>query len=78
MFFSAMEAWDREQLGRTTAARTVSIPTRDVKTINFDLPKEQADSLYRWGYEETKEFFASPETQACLAKIQAARQETPA
>ena len=78
MFFSAMEAWDREQLGRTTAARTVSIPTRDVKTINFDLPKEQADSLYRWGYEETKEFFASPETQAYLAKIQAARQQAPA
>ena len=78
MFFSAMEAWDREQLGRTTAARTVSIPTRDVTTINFDLPKEQADSLYRWGYEETKEFFASPETQAYLAKIQAARQQAPA
>jgi len=78
MFFSAMEAWDREQLGRTTAARTVSIPTRDVKTINFDLPKEQADSLYRWGHEETKEFFASPETQAYLAKIHAARQEAPA
>lgn len=78
MFFSAMEAWDREQLGRTTAARTVSIPTRDVKTINFDLPKEQADSLYRWGYAETKEFFASPETQAYLAKIQAARQQAPA
>ena len=79
MFFSAMEAWDREQLGRTTAARTVSIPTHDVKTINFELTKEEADGLYRWGYEETKQFFASPETQEYLRKIEAAgRSETPA
>jgi NTE family protein len=72
MFFSAMEAWDREQLGRTTAARTVSIPTRDVKTINFELTKEEAKNLYRWGYEETERFFASPETQEYLGKIEAA------
>jgi NTE family protein len=79
MFFSAMEAWDREQLGRTTAARTVSIPTRDVKTINFELTKAEADDLYRWGYEETKTFFASPETQAYLRTIEAAaRAGTPA
>jgi len=78
MFFSAMEAWDREQLGRTTAARTVSIPTRDVKTINFELTKEEAKNLYRWGFEETKEFFASPETQEYLGKIEAAgRADTP-
>jgi NTE family protein len=70
MFSAAMEAWDREQLGRTTAARTVSIPTREVKTINFDLSKEEADNLYRWGYEETKEFFASDATQAYLRRIQ--------
>ncbi len=79
MFFSAMEAWDREQLGRTTAVRTVSIPTRDVKTINFELTKKEAKDLYRWGYEETKKFFASRETQAYLRKIEAAgRAETPA
>jgi NTE family protein len=77
MFMSAMEAWDREQLGRTTAARTVSIPTHDVKTINFDLTEEEANGLYRWGYEETKTFFASPATQEYLGKI-AARSETPA
>jgi NTE family protein len=79
MFFSAMEAWDREQLGRTTAARTVSIPTRDVKTINFELSKKEADALYGWGYEEAKAFFASPQTREYLRKIQAAREAgTPA
>jgi NTE family protein len=57
MFFSAMEAWDRRQVGRVTTARTVSIATRSIQTTNFDLTKKQADDLYRWGYEESKRFF---------------------
>ena len=73
MFFAAMEAWDREQLGRTTSARTVSIPTHEVKTTNFDLTRAEADNLYRWGYDETTAFFASAETRAYVEGIERRR-----
>lgn len=59
MFFSAMEAWDREHMSRVTAARTVSIPTGSVKTTDFGLRPRDADDLYRRGYEEAKRFFSS-------------------
>jgi NTE family protein len=75
MFFAAMEAWDREQLGRTTSARTVSIPTQAVKTTNFDLTKKEADDLYSWGYDETVAFFASPDTRTYVEAIERRRAE---
>ena len=77
MFISAMEAWDREQLGRVTSARTVSIPTRDVETTNFNLTEREADELYGWGYEEAVRFFESAETRAYVDSIEAAREEAP-
>ena len=75
MFMSAMEAWDREQLSRTTSARTVSIPTHDVKTTNFDLTRAEADALYGWGYDETTVFFRSPDTRAYVEQIERRRAE---
>jgi NTE family protein len=61
MFHAAMEAWDRKHLERMTAARTVSIPTHAIKTTQFGLSAQEADDLYRWGYEEAKAFFRSAE-----------------
>ena len=63
MFFSAMEAWDREQLGGAAFARTVSIPTHDVKTTDFRLSDAKARALYGWGKEAAERFFRSPHLQ---------------
>ena len=49
MFSAATEAWDREHLEQVVSARTVSIPTHDVKTTNFDLTAAEADGLYELG-----------------------------
>jgi NTE family protein len=60
MFFSAMEAWDREHLGGAAYARTISIPTHDVKTTDFNLSADKAEELYRWGEKAARGFFLSP------------------
>jgi hypothetical protein len=41
-----------------TAVRTVSIPTGDIRTAQFNLTADQADELFRAGYETAKAFFA--------------------
>jgi NTE family protein len=63
MFFSAMEAWDREHLGGAAYARTVSIPTHDVKTTDFNLSADTAQALYSWGEEAARRFFKSPKVR---------------
>jgi NTE family protein len=67
MFQSATEAWDREQLGRATSARTVSIPTRMIGTTDFGLSKDDAQRLYTWGVEAAERFLASDELREQLA-----------
>jgi NTE family protein len=69
MFQSATEAWDRDQLERSTAARTVSIPTGRVGTTQFSLSKDEAEQLYRSGLERTGAFFRSDETRAYLERF---------
>jgi NTE family protein len=66
MFHSAMEAWDRQHMAKVTAVRTVSIPTHDVKTTDFNLTRALAEDLYGWGYDEAKAFFESGEQQEYL------------
>ena len=66
MFHSTMEAWDRQHMSKVTAVRTVSIPTHEIKTTQFGLTKDDAESLYRWGYEEAKTFFESADQQEYL------------
>jgi NTE family protein len=77
MFQSATEAWDREQLGRATSARTVSIPTRSIGTTDFGLSKADADHLYQWGVEAAEHFFESDETKAHLADFERRRAAVP-
>ena len=61
IFASTTEAWD-QRMSEATTVRTVSIPTGSVKTLNFDLGREDRDYLYRSGYETAREFFrAEPE-----------------
>jgi NTE family protein len=66
MFSSATEAWDREQLAHIVSARTVSIPTHDVQTTDFNLTKDRADALYEWGNDAAKTFFLSGDVQTYL------------
>jgi NTE family protein len=69
MFQAATEAWDRDQLERSTAARTVSIPTGRVGTTQFSLSKDEAEQLYRSGLERAGAFFGSDETRAYLERF---------
>jgi NTE family protein len=69
MFQAATQAWDREQLGRATAVRTVSIPTGAIGTTQFDLSDEDARFLYESGMRRTADFFRSDETRAYLERF---------
>jgi NTE family protein len=66
MFSAATEAWDREHLAHVVSARTVSIPTHDVKTTNFNLTAAEADGLYEWGEASARAFFADEPQQTYL------------
>jgi NTE family protein len=61
MFSASMEAWDREQMKLVVSARTVSIPTHDISTTDFDLTGPQADDLYGWGKGAANAFFTAAE-----------------
>lgn len=69
MFQAATQAWDREQLGRSTAVRTVSIPTGTIGTTKFDLTDDEARFLYDSGQRRTAAFFADDETRAYLGRF---------
>jgi NTE family protein len=66
MFSAATEAWDRAHMEQVVSARTVSIPTHDVKTTNFNLSVAEADGLYEWGDAAAKAFFTAADQQAYL------------
>jgi NTE family protein len=66
MFSAATEAWDRAHMEQVVSARTVSIPTHDVKTTNFNLSVAEANGLYDWGDAAAKAFFTDADQQAYL------------
>jgi NTE family protein len=61
IFASATEAWNL-RMSEASTVRTVSVPTGEVKTLNFNLTAADRAYLYRSGYETAREFFrAEPE-----------------
>jgi hypothetical protein len=52
-----MEAADIMHMAKATGVRTVSIPTRDIGSLDFSLSRADVERLYRWGYEEARRFF---------------------
>jgi len=57
LFLTMMEAHDRMYISNGAFARTVMIPTMGVKTTEFDLSSQRADSLYQSGVSAAREFF---------------------
>lgn len=66
MFGAATEAWDRRQMELVVSARTVSIPTHEIRTTDFGLDRQQANDLYEWGLAAAHAFFAAPGQRAYL------------
>jgi NTE family protein len=66
MFSAATEAWDRENMAHTVSARTVSIPTHEVSTTDFNLTQENAQALYGWGEDAATAFFQDPAQKSYL------------
>ena len=58
MFFAATEAWDLHA-SKSTRVRTVSIPTGEVRTLDFDLGDEEKQTLYDSGHEAAEAFFGA-------------------
>ena len=58
MLHATMTAWD-ERLEDSSAVRTISIPTGNVKTLNFNLKQEEKDALYDGGHDVARDFFRS-------------------
>ncbi|MEA2361910.1 MAG: hypothetical protein QOD71_1055 [Thermoleophilaceae bacterium] len=59
MITAVIEAWDTRYLSPDTAARTVNIETRDIRSNDFKLSAEQREELHRCGYQAALEFFGS-------------------
>ena len=56
MLHATMSAWD-ERLERSSAVRTVSIPTGSVSTLDFNLSDSDRDALYHGGHDVARDFF---------------------
>lgn len=69
MFQAATEAWDRDQVARTQAVRTIGIPTGRISTTDFGLTKEQAQKLRESGARSARAFFGSEETARYLEQF---------
>jgi NTE family protein len=70
MFSAATGAWDERQVVQTASVRTVSIPTFDVATTDFNLTRANGDRLYESGYRSTKQFLARDQTRAYLKQFE--------
>lgn len=75
MFQAATEAWDRDQVARTQAVRTIGIPTGSISTTDFGLTKQQAEELRLSGERSARDFFASSETAQYLEPFRRADAE---
>ncbi len=56
-----MVAHEKIHVEETDWARTIPIPTGEIKTTQFDLNREQKDWLYNSGYEAAEKFFVGHE-----------------
>jgi NTE family protein len=56
---TALEAHDRLYIESDNFARTIPIPTLGVSTLDFKLPRERTDALYKSGIDSAKKFLAS-------------------
>lgn len=54
-----MEAHDARYLEEASYARTIVIPTGDVKAVDFSLSRKQKEKLYQKGREAAEKFFAT-------------------
>jgi NTE family protein len=55
---ATMSAWD-ERLERSSAVRTVSIPTGSVSTLDFNLSESDRKALFAGGHDVARDFFRS-------------------
>jgi len=58
LLHAATNAWD-ERMEVTTRVRTVTIPTFEISTLDFNLERRDADRLYDSGFAAASEFFRS-------------------
>ena len=56
LLHAATAAWD-ERMQLATRVRTVTIPTFEISTLDFNLSPDDADRLYQSGLAAATEFF---------------------
>jgi NTE family protein len=67
IFFTMMEAHDRMYISNEAFIRTIMIPTKGVKTTEFDLSDDRAEELYQSGIKAGREFFQKWDFEAYKA-----------
>jgi NTE family protein len=58
LFSTMVEAHDERYIEKHNRFRTVMIPTKGVRTTEFDLSEEKCDLLYQSGLESTRNFYS--------------------
>jgi NTE family protein len=74
---TSINALDQLEM-KAFAARTISIPTGDVPTLDFSLTDRQKEELYDFGYEAAKAFFeANPDGRNSFGAVPASKAKSP-
>lgn len=59
LFSTMMEAHDSRYIKDRNFVRTIAIPTRGVKTTEFDISREKSEGLYQSGQQGAEKFFST-------------------
>lgn len=70
-----VEAHDRLYLERAQFARTISIPTLGVSTVDFELPDERKKALYKSGQDAAADFLENWNWEAYIAAFRKGQSE---
>ncbi|MFL5358325.1 patatin-like phospholipase family protein [Archangium sp.] len=75
LLHTALEAHDRLYLERAQFARTISIPTLGVGTVEFELSNDRAKKLYQSGRDAAEDFLAHWDFEAYKEEFRKGRSE---
>jgi NTE family protein len=75
LFHTMVEAHDRLYIEKAQFARTIPIPTLGVRTTEFDLTRDRAQSLYDSGRGAAEKFLATWDFDAYIAEFRSGKKQ---
>lgn len=76
LYHTMVEAHDRLYIEKAQFARTIPIPTRGVRTTEFDLPRNRAQELYDSGRTAAEKFLETWDFDVYLAEFRTGKKQS--